>query len=161
MYRLPTIAAILFYWITMKAVQQLTGLTLAGPMVRPIRPVSCWTRPRYGVIRYTLTRERAPLFRNTAAALAEVCAAIWAHLVAVVVVVVGVNTVSEVSGLWLARWQEFLFKITSWFTNKIVRCCPMLCRRGKYGCPALSPAFMPFIKSILSQSLHSIVMGKS
>jgi len=26
-YRLPTIAAILFYWITMRAVQQLTGLT--------------------------------------------------------------------------------------------------------------------------------------
>jgi len=26
-YRLPAIAAILFYWITMKAVQQLTGLT--------------------------------------------------------------------------------------------------------------------------------------
>jgi len=25
-YRLPAIAAILFYWITMKAVQQLTGL---------------------------------------------------------------------------------------------------------------------------------------
>jgi len=32
--------------ITMKAVQQLIGLTLAGPMDRPIRPVSCWTRPR-------------------------------------------------------------------------------------------------------------------
>ena len=28
-YRLPAIAAILFYWITMKAVQQLTGLRLA------------------------------------------------------------------------------------------------------------------------------------
>jgi len=26
-YRLPAIAAILFYWISMKAVQQLTGLT--------------------------------------------------------------------------------------------------------------------------------------
>ena len=26
-YHLPTIAASLFYWITMKAVQQLTGLT--------------------------------------------------------------------------------------------------------------------------------------
>ena len=39
-YRLPAIAAILFYWITMKAVQQLTG-----PMDRPIRPMSCWTRP--------------------------------------------------------------------------------------------------------------------
>jgi len=26
-YRLPAIAAILFYWITMKVVQQLTGLT--------------------------------------------------------------------------------------------------------------------------------------
>ena len=39
-YRLPAIAAIL-YWITMKAVQQLTGLTEAGPMDRPIRPVSC------------------------------------------------------------------------------------------------------------------------
>jgi len=45
-YRLPAIAAIL-YWITMKAVQQLTGLTEAGPMDRPIRPVSCWTRPRH------------------------------------------------------------------------------------------------------------------
>ena len=28
-YRLSAIAAILFYWITMKAVQQLTGLTQA------------------------------------------------------------------------------------------------------------------------------------
>ena len=28
-YRLPAIAAILFHWITMKAVQQLTGLRLA------------------------------------------------------------------------------------------------------------------------------------
>jgi len=45
MYRLPAIAAILFYWITMKAVQQRTGLTYAGPMDRPIRRVSCWTRP--------------------------------------------------------------------------------------------------------------------
>ena len=45
-YRLSTTAAILFYWITMKAVQQLTGLTQAGPMDRPIiRPVSYWTRP--------------------------------------------------------------------------------------------------------------------
>jgi len=35
-YRLPAIAAILFYWIAMKAVQQLTGLTQAGPMDRPI-----------------------------------------------------------------------------------------------------------------------------
>ena len=43
--RLPAITAILFHWITMKAVLQLTGLTLAGPMDRPITPVSCWTRP--------------------------------------------------------------------------------------------------------------------
>ena len=34
-YRLPTIAAI-FYWITMKAVQQLTGLTQAIPMDTPL-----------------------------------------------------------------------------------------------------------------------------
>ena len=27
LYHLPAIAAILFYWITMKVVQQLTGLT--------------------------------------------------------------------------------------------------------------------------------------
>ena len=45
-YRLPAIAAVLLYWITMKVVQQLTGLTQAPPMVRPIRPVSCWTRSR-------------------------------------------------------------------------------------------------------------------
>jgi len=34
-YCLPAmpIAAILFYWITMKAVQQLNGLSQAGPMV--------------------------------------------------------------------------------------------------------------------------------
>jgi len=31
MYRLPAIAAILFYWIAMKVVQQLTGLTLSRP----------------------------------------------------------------------------------------------------------------------------------
>ena len=31
MYRLPAIAAILFYWITTKVVQQLTGLTLGRP----------------------------------------------------------------------------------------------------------------------------------
>ena len=30
-HRLTTIAAILFYWITMKVVQQLTGLTLGRP----------------------------------------------------------------------------------------------------------------------------------
>jgi len=30
-YRLPAIAAILFYWITMKVVQQLTCLTLGRP----------------------------------------------------------------------------------------------------------------------------------
>ena len=40
-YRLSTIAAILFYWIRMKVVQQLTCLTQVVPMVRPIRPVSC------------------------------------------------------------------------------------------------------------------------
>jgi len=31
MYRLPAIAAILFYWIMMKVVQQLTCLTLGRP----------------------------------------------------------------------------------------------------------------------------------
>ena len=40
-YRLRAIAAILFYWIRMEVVQQLTCLTQAVPMVRPIRPVSC------------------------------------------------------------------------------------------------------------------------
>ena len=45
-YRLLTIAAILFYWTTMQAVQQLTGLTQAGPMDWPIRPVSCCTQPK-------------------------------------------------------------------------------------------------------------------
>jgi len=40
-YRLPAIAAILFCWIRMKVVQQLTCLTQVVPMVRPIRPVSC------------------------------------------------------------------------------------------------------------------------
>jgi len=39
-YRMLAIAAILFHWITMKAAQQLTGLTQAGPTDRPIRPVS-------------------------------------------------------------------------------------------------------------------------
>jgi len=33
-YRLPAIAAILFYWITMKAVQQLTGLTETSVRLR-------------------------------------------------------------------------------------------------------------------------------
>jgi len=40
-YHLLAIAAILLYWIKMKAVQQLTGLTQVGPVVRPVRPVSC------------------------------------------------------------------------------------------------------------------------
>jgi len=31
LYRLPAITAILFYWITMKVVQQLTHLTLGRP----------------------------------------------------------------------------------------------------------------------------------
>ena len=44
-YRPPAIASILFYWLRVKVVQQLTCLTQAVPMVRPIRPVSCWTRP--------------------------------------------------------------------------------------------------------------------
>ena len=38
---LQTISAILFYWIRMKVVQQLTCLTDFVPMVRPMRPVSC------------------------------------------------------------------------------------------------------------------------
>ena len=38
-------AILLFYWIRMKVVQQQTCLTLGKSMVRPIRPVSCWTRP--------------------------------------------------------------------------------------------------------------------
>jgi len=45
-YHLPAIAAILFYWIRMKVVQQLTCLTQAVPMLRGIRPVSCWSCPR-------------------------------------------------------------------------------------------------------------------
>ena len=39
-YRPPTIAAIMFNWITMKAVQQLTGLTQADPMDSPNRPLA-------------------------------------------------------------------------------------------------------------------------
>lgn len=55
-----------------------------------------------------------------------------------------------------------MFKISSWFTNKIVRCCPMLFRRQKSGFLGLSPAFQPFIKSFLStfwssgRRLHSL-----
>ena len=52
-YRLQAIAAILLYWIRIKVVQQLTCLTYAvrrpngpaGPLGRPIWPVSCLTRP--------------------------------------------------------------------------------------------------------------------
>jgi len=47
------LAAILFYWITMKAVRQLTGLTRTGPMNWPIRPVDYWTLPysvNWGII---------------------------------------------------------------------------------------------------------------
>jgi len=39
-YRPPAIAAIMFNWITMKAVQQLTGLTQADPMDSPNRPLA-------------------------------------------------------------------------------------------------------------------------
>ena len=58
-YRLPAIAAILFHWISMNVVQQLTCLTQTIPMVRPIGPMSCWSRPwttRSNKIKSVLTR---------------------------------------------------------------------------------------------------------
>ena len=42
-YCVPAIAAILFYWIRMKVVQQQTCLRYPVPIVWPIPPVSCCT----------------------------------------------------------------------------------------------------------------------
>ena len=56
--RLPAIAAILFYWIRMKVVQQLT-----------CRPVSCWTRPswcRYEALARTVCSGRCAACSQTA-----------------------------------------------------------------------------------------------